>query len=272
MTKLQMKLVAIVVLICLSPTASAFAIQEPQLSEEQMQNFLLTAKVIKSSSTKKGITGVRKLTLSDGQITHDASFQSIDEYSATKRFDSGRMEVNFRDSYKYNIAAYELAKLLGLRDMIPMTVERKWGDKVGSLCWWVPSKLDEEVRQKKKITAPDPEGWAKQYNKMVVFGQLVFDVDRNQGNILYTEEWHLWMIDFSRSFRNHIDLENPKALTRCDRELFAALKQLDSAKLAEATKRYLTTLEIKGVMARRDKIVALFEKLIAEKGEGRVLY
>jgi pyrroline-5-carboxylate reductase len=42
--------------------------------------------------------------------------------------------------------------------------------------------------------------------------------------------------------------------------------------LQEKTKRYLTKDEVKAVMARRDKIVALLQKLIAEKGESEVLY
>ena len=36
------------------------------------------------------------------------------------------VELDFVDSYKYNIAAYELAELLGMDDMLPVYVERKW--------------------------------------------------------------------------------------------------------------------------------------------------
>ena len=59
---------------------------------------------------------------------------------------------------------------------------------------------------------------------------------------------------------------------RCDRQLFEKLKTLDSNELAEKTKHYLTKDEVKAVMARRDKIVAQFQKLISEKGEKEVLY
>lgn len=37
-------------------------------------------------------------------------------------------------------------------------------------------------------------------------------------------------------------------------------------------KSYLTKDEVKAVMARRDKIVAQFQKLISGKGEKEVLY
>ena len=43
-------------------------------------------------------------------------------------------ELNFVDSYKYNIAAYRLAELLGIDDMLPVYVERKWeGDQARSV-------------------------------------------------------------------------------------------------------------------------------------------
>jgi hypothetical protein len=68
------------------------------------------------------------------------------------------------------------------------------------------------------------------------------------------------------------DLRNPGDLVRCDRQLFEKLKALDGNQLAEKTKHYLNKDEVKAVMARRDKIVAQFDKLISEKGEKEVLY
>jgi hypothetical protein len=50
------------------------------------------------------------------------------------------------------------------------------------------------------------------------------------------------------------------------------LKALDANELTEKTKKYLTKDEVKAVMARRDRIVAQFQKMIAEKGENEVLY
>ena len=60
-------------------------------------------------------------------------------------------ELNFVDSYKYNIAAYRLAELLGIDDMLPVYVERKWGGNPGSLSWWLPVKMDEVERHKQKL-------------------------------------------------------------------------------------------------------------------------
>jgi hypothetical protein len=246
--------------------------QEPQISEQQMRDFLMNAKVIRGKIASKGITGVHRLTLSDGIITHDASFQTIDEKTKEMQFPNGQREINFRDSYKYNIAAYQLAVLLGIGDMMPVTIERKYDGETGSLSWWLPVKMDESDRLKKKIEPPDREAWNRQVHKTVVFSQLVYDTDRNLGNMLISDDWHIWMIDFSRAFRLYYNLRNADSLKRCDRQLLEKLRKLDAREVTERTKQYLTGAEIKGVMARRDRIVSLFEKLIREKGENKVLY
>jgi hypothetical protein len=243
-----------------------------KLTEAQMRDFLLHGKVLSSRQTGKGITNPYRLTLKNGTMVHDAAFQSVDEYKPQKRFDDGTVEMNFRDSYRYNIAAFELAKLLGLEDMMPVTVERKWKGSIGSLSWWLPVKMDERQRVEKQIPAPDIEAWNRQMYKLRVFTQLVYDKDRNLQNVLISEDWHLWMIDFTRAFRLYTTLENPKDLVKCDRLLLQKLRQLDAGALKQRTRDWLTDAEIKGVMARRDKIVALFEDLISKKGEQEVLY
>jgi hypothetical protein len=246
--------------------------EEAQLTVEQKRIFLLNAKVIGSKASGVGVTNTHKLTLSDGKITHDASFQSIDEHKDFKRLDRGN-EHNFVDSYLFNLAAYELAKLLELDDMLPVTVQRNWEGKTGSLTWWLPVQMSEGQRQKKKLHAPDMEAWNKSMHKVRVFTELIYDTDRsNPGNILIGHNWELYMIDFSRAFRQYHDLKNPKNLERCSRSLLEKLRSLDSRILVEKCGKYLNKSEIEGVMKRRDKILAIFDKLVAEKGEKEILY
>ncbi len=258
--------------VCLTCGFFAVAADEPTLTKEQIKQFLLTAKVVHSQGAKKGITQTQRLTLSDGTVTHDASFQAIDEHKREMRTATGGMELNFVDSYKYNIAAYALAELIGMDDMLPVYVERKWAGNTGSLSWWLPVKMDEAERYKQKITAPDPDAWNNQMYKIRVFDQLISDSDPNLTNVLIGENWKIWRIDFSRAFRPNRDLKEPKDLVRCDRQLLEKLKALDGNALTEKTGRYLTKDEVKAVMARRDKIVARFQTMIAEKGENEVLY
>jgi hypothetical protein len=245
---------------------------EPKLTEEQKIEFLLHAKVVDSHQLGVGITHPWRLTLSDGTLTHDAAFQSVNESKSAMQLADGRTELNFRDSYYYNIAARELAKHLGLDDMVPVTVERKWQGHGGSLSWWVPWWKMELDRVKEKLQPPDAEAWNKQMYKVRVFDQLIYDTDPNLGNVLITEDWKVWRIDFTRAFRQSHDLQKPKDLVQCDRQLLDKLRQLSYDEVLDKTKAYLTKSEVKAVMARRDKLVAYFEKLIAQKGEGAVLY
>jgi hypothetical protein len=248
------------------------ASDEPTLNKEQIRQFLLTAEVVASKQSQKGITHPWRLTLSDGTVTHDASFQPIDEHKFRQALVNGTAEMNFVDSYKYNIAAYALAELLGMDDMLPVYVERKWKGDIGSLSWWLPVKMDEMERVKQKIPVKDIGAWNKQMYRIQVFDQLVYDTDPNLTNVLIGEDWKLWRIDFTRAFRISKDLRNPKGLVRCDRQLLERLKTLDANELAAKTTLYLTKTEVKALMARRDKIVTYFQKLISEKGENDVLY
>ena len=265
----QLVLATMALLTC-SPLVTAS--DEPTLTKEQIKQFLLTAKIVKSEHTKKGVTEPWRFTLTDGTLTHDASFQAIDEHRPMMRLASGQTEMNFIDSYKYNIAGYQLAELLGLDDIVPVYVERKWKGDAGSLSWWLPVKMDEVERHKQGLNPPDADAWNNQMHKIRVFDQLVYDNDPNLTNVLISENWKIWRVDFTRAFRLSKDLRNPTDLVRCDRKLFEKLKVLDADDLAAKTKGYLTKDEVKAVMARRDKIVAQFQKLISEKGENEVLY
>jgi hypothetical protein len=248
--------------------------EETKLSEQQMKDFLLHAKVIANKQTSKGITSPYRLTLTDGTITHDAGFNYVNETKNKMEFADGHIEYNFKDSYKYDIAAYELAKLVGLGDMMPVYVERKWNGLIGAASWWLSVMMDEATRLAKHVEPPDSDAWNKQMYKKRIFAELVYDTDPNLTNVLISKDWHLWMIDFTRAFRLFKDIRDTKNLTesKCARQLLEKLRKLDRAELTLKTKEYLSKGEIDGVMGRRDKIVALYNDLIAKKGENAVLY
>ena len=107
---------------------------------------------------------------------------------------------------------------------------------------------------------------------MRVFSQLVYDIDRTVDNLLITEDWKLWMIDFTRAFRWHDKLLAPHKLMKCSRQLLGKLRQLNEVEVREKTRPHLNQWEVKALMKRRDKIVAHFDNLIAQRGEDQVLY
>jgi hypothetical protein len=248
---------------------------EPNFTEEQKIDFLQHAKVIASKPEKKGKSNASHLTLSDGKVTYDASFQPIDEKKTQGPAPGGAIELNFRDYWGYNIAGYRVAKLLGMDDMVPVYTERKWNGTTGAISWRVSDvQFDEADRHNRKIDVPASvlDGWNKQMYKLRVLTQLLYDMDDNLTNVLITKDWKIWRIDFSRAFRLQHDLKNAKDLVQCDRQVLAKLRQLSYDQVFDATKPYLTKNEVKALIARRDKMVAYFDNLVAQKGESEVLY
>jgi hypothetical protein len=256
---------------------TAFAIgaaaQTPVLTPAQEAEFLIKARIVGHKGIPKGVTHPIRLTLTDGVITHDAAFSTINETKAVMHFSDGRTELNFIDSYKYTVAAYQIAVLLGLDDMTPVAVERRVDQEMGSLTWWIDDvKFDEQERLKQTAHPPNPGEWSRQMFRMRVFSQLVADSDRNMTNLLITNDWKLWMIDFTRAFRMKRQLAAPGDVTRCDRELLTRMQSLTKELIESKTKHFLTGGEIDALLARRDAIVAQVGKLVAERGESLVLY
>ena len=242
------------------------------LAPAQMEEFLLRAKIVRTRDAGDGITGSRRATLSDGALTHDAHIQVINQTTALFRPPTGPPEMNFRDFYGYNVAAYRLAVLLEL-DNVPMSVERSVDGKRAAVTWWVDEvMMDERSRLKTETRGPDPERTAMQTYIMRVFDELIANRDRNMGNLLWTTDWKMWMIDHTRAFRLGTDLQRPAALVRIERSLYSNIRGLTSDSVANAVGRSLSRFEIQALLARRDVIVKLFEAKIAERGEGAVVY
>ncbi len=248
----------------------------PQLTVEQMKDFLKNARVVRTRTTNKGVTAPKRMTLSDGVITHDAVFQAVDDKQMVANLSGGgrsaSTELNFVDSYRYNLAAYALAGLLGLDHMMPVHVERRWGGATGSMSWFVETLMDESDRLKKRIQPPNPTDWNNQMYRMRVFTALVRDTDRNLTNVLITPAWKVMMIDFTRGFRLQPELMYNKDLAKMDRALWTKLEALDRPAVKQAVGDWLTNRELDAMMQRRDLLIAHFKKLIAEVGEEKVLY
>jgi len=225
------------------------------LTWQQKEEFLTKAKVVESKEAKKGVTGTSRVTLKDGSLTHDASVQTIDE---SKQFFLN--EIGFKDTYKFNIAAWKLARLIGLEDMVPPSVKRTFEGKTASYTWWVDDVImDETDRKAKNLQAPDQTTWQNENNIMQVFDQLIYNIDRNQTNMLIDKNWHLWLIDHGRSFRTKKELKDASVMKGIDRNMLAKMKLLDEPTLTKEFGRDVTKAEIQGILARRDLIVKFFE-------------
>ena len=258
--------------VLLAATSQAPARDASSLTCAEMESFLQTAKIGVEKTTSKGVTQPTHAMLDDGRRRHEAYIQTVHESRTEFKGSHGDTELNFKDWWEFNVAAYELAKILEI-NMIPPYVERSKlpGGKRGSVSWGVQGMLEAE-RHKKKLEAPNPEEWNHQMYVLRVFDQLIRDTDPNLTNFIVTPDWQLWRIDFTRAFRAQKELANPKDLVQCDRKLLANLRKLDKPLLSQKLKPYLNSMEIDGLLARRDKIVKFFEDRIAAKGEPAVLY
>lgn len=232
-----------------------------------METFLLKARIVKTRGAGGGVTGSRLVTMTDGTITHDAHVQTVDISQSV--FQSGEhSETNFKDTYRYNIAGYRVARLIGLAT-VPMSVKRYVDGKEASVTWWVDHvAMTEKTRAQTHKSGPNPARMAEQVQTMRVFDELIQNKDRNSGNILWDTQWTLWMIDHTRAFRLQETLLRPELLLRCDRQLLESLRMLAPEPLKEAVGDSLTTYEQEALLARRDRIVKIYDDRLAKYGEG----
>ncbi len=237
----------------------------------EREAFLHSARIVKFHALSMGITNSERATLEQDGISHDAHVQHIDVYKLQYQTVMGT-ELNFKDTWKFNMAAYKMDRLLEM-GMIPATVERHTESKDASVTWWIDDAvMTEGQRMQKKLEPPDVDLWNRQMWVLRVFDQLISNQDRNLGNVVIDKSWNIWLIDHTRAFRAGKNLLDQKNLDRCDRSLLAAIRKLNRTQVTVALSPYVGKMEIDGLMARRDKIVAFFDKKIKQQGEDAVLY
>jgi len=107
---------------------------------------------------------------------------------------------------------------------------------------------------------------------MNVFDNLIRNIDRNQGNIMWDPDMNLWLIDHTRSFSGDDALPLPDDVVKCSRRLWTAVQDLDPKQVKSTLSPYLGGLEIKALLRRHKKLVELIENKIEEEGEAAVLF
>jgi len=240
------------------------------LTDAEMEQFLRKGKVLRETNVSTGINQTKRVELRTDRFIHDAHFNNVNVYKPIYQTPQGT-ELNFRDYYGYNIAAYRLDRLIGL-NMVPVTIERRIGRNSGSLAWWVDNvQMMEKERFLKKIEPPDLDGWNDQIFQARIFNELTYNTDPNLGNLLITDDWTLKLIDFTRAFRDFETLKNVDNLARIDRRVLTGLRRLDEATLQRELSGYVTKAGIRGLLARRDLIVQFFDAEIAKRGEAAVV-
>jgi hypothetical protein len=193
------------------------------------------------------------------------------------------------DTWRYEVAAYRLDRLLGL-DLVPPTVERRVKGEKGSLQLWVDgtATLKKKTGDGTAVPAERAPAWNRLAFLQRAFDSLIGNEDRNANNILVTDDWRMLLIDHSRSFRTKKAFTaqlvfgerglfrapdgSPYPIVPLPRGFFEKLKALDEARVREAVRPYLTKSEIWAVLLRAGVLVKEIEDVARLRGEAAALY
>jgi hypothetical protein len=169
------------------------------------------------------------------------------------------------ESYRSEIAAYELDKLLDM-NMVPPVVQREIDGEYGAAVMWLPSM--KSVKQSGGKMPAGPE-WGRATRRMVTFDNFIGNDDRNAGNILLGPPGELILIDHSRAFVTTDDL--PRKVERVDGELWGRIQALTRADLVRVLGPWMDGDAIDAMLKRREKMSAAIEKLVARKNRASVV-
>ena len=226
----------------------------------EYESFLKSAEVVRMESIPVGVTKPVRCYFAPGGPLESIAFKSIKP---------GR-QTGFWESYRSEMAAYELDKLLAL-DMIPPTVERRVKNDLGAAILWVSP-----VRSFKDMGGPPTppsdhfDSWNRQMARAKMFDNLINNRDPNLGNWLVDPAWNLILIDHTRAFAPGKDMVHK--MNRIERGLWERMLALDAAPLKTALAPYLDGGQIKDILQRRDRMQKEIDGMIAERGEANVFF
>ena len=244
----------------------------PITTEDELLRFLDSASETSVKILSRGITGAKRLTLEQGGVEARVVFHDINRSEQRpKRLPNKRTVMYLRDSYKSQIAAYRLSRLLGMKN-VPPTVVRVSGAATGSAQLWIEDAMTEDIRLEKGVELRDYNLRNQNLVDMWVFDNLINNIDRNQGNMLVDSFSTLWLIDHTRSFGQDNGLPLPEMITRCSNRMLQAIRSLDERTLRKDLGPYLTRVEIGALWQRRERVLDRLEELIGVQGKDQVLF
>lgn len=235
----------------------ALGARPARMSDADVEMFLTSAEIIQSEELGMGITRPLRLTFSQDGVTLRGVFKGEDTDTRGGTGTRRDYRLNLADSYKHDVAAYRLDKFLGI-NLIPVTIEREFDGREGSIQFWVENSVSELERREQNIPIYSACDLEEQYDLMRVFDVLIYNEDRNQSNLLFDrDDGMLRLIDHSRSFRTHRGrpafYEN--ARLRMPEALAKRLRALDREVLHELVGGLLNRKQIRALLKRRDEIM-----------------
>jgi hypothetical protein len=232
----------------------------------EYEDFLRTAEIVRSQSPKEGVTGgTTHVFFKPGGLADGAAVRNL----------RPGMRDGYFESYKSEVAAYRLDRMLQL-DMVPPAVVRAYQNQDVSIQLWTDNTRMLKQLQEQKIPFPATTEMTRQFGRQKVFDDLVANIDENATNMLFDPAWNVIKIDHSRAFTNvltqpfQVGVAGGKGVTRIDRNFLDRLRKLDKPSLNKEIGNYVEGGAVDAILRRRDAIVKGFEKLIAKSGEAQV--
>jgi len=226
----------------------------------EYESFLKTAGIVRMDEIPVGVTKPIRCYFAPGGLVESMAFKSI----------KPGYQTGYWESYKSEMAAYELDKLLDLQ-MIPPTVEKRVKGDLGAAVMWVsPVQSFKQMGGPPTPPAQHLDSWNRQIAKAKMFDNLINNKDPNLGNWLVDPAWNLILIDHTRAFAPGKSLFHK--LNRIDRGLWERMLALEAAPLKAALDRYLDGPQIKEILERRDRMKEVIDRMVAERGEANVFF
>ena len=232
--------------------------------QEKLENYLRTAEIISvEKDTAVGRTAPWRITLSDGKTQRLGLFKYINRPRPSL----------LPDSFEYEIAAYELDKLLQLK-IVPPVVEREIEGTTGSLQLYLEGCIREAERKRKKIDPPDPVHFQNMLEVINVFENLVYDEDCFDANdtLVNLDGWKVYRVDFSMAFSPLPEIISGCKINKCSHKLYNNLLLLDGLQVRNKLEPFLNNQEIEALLHRKKIIIEKIEQLIKERGQDAVLF
>jgi hypothetical protein len=220
------------------------------MSDAELEGFLRTADITLVEDLAEGVTRPQRLTLERDGRTMRAVFKTVDTNPGLERQRRWSREHDLADRHVYDVVAYRLDRILGV-DMVPVAVERVVDGRSGTVQYWIENSINENQRRAQEIPRSSDCSFAPQFNIMNVFDLLIFNTDRNLGNILYDADQHIWLIDHTRAFGTRRGepamLRNAQVVITPD--LAAMLERVTEENL-EPLKPYLHARQVSALVTR----------------------
>lgn len=212
------------------------------MSDNDVEAFLASAKVINSERLSVGITKSHKITLEKDGVTLHALFKTFNNSSF--------------DSYKHEVAAYKLDRLLK-QYLVPPAILRKIDDKSGMVQLWIENVITENDRLDKKIEYSGICEVKSNLRLRLVFDTLIMNLDRNNGNLLWDEEFYLTFIDHSNAFGRGKKFPRMYKGSKVNLSNYylTILKNLNSEMLNKTLKGVLSPGQVSALLSRRDFLI-----------------